>query len=87
MPSDVRSASRLDLPPPFTLVTLREVGDAFAHACQIAPEQGAGTLLRCGAECAVNVFGISHRQRLNLNIKLTRRCFDLFKHGNVCWTS
>jgi biotin-(acetyl-CoA carboxylase) ligase len=41
-------APELDLPPPFTLVTLREVGDAFAHAVQIAPEQGAGTLTYVG---------------------------------------
>jgi biotin-(acetyl-CoA carboxylase) ligase len=38
----------LDLPPPFTLVTLREVGDAFAHAIEIAPQQGAGTLTYVG---------------------------------------
>ena len=41
-------AAALDLPPPFTLVTLREVGDAFAHAVEIAPEQGAGTLTYVG---------------------------------------
>jgi hypothetical protein len=35
----------LDLPPPYSLVTLREAGDAFAHACRIAPETGAGTLV------------------------------------------
>jgi hypothetical protein len=35
----------LDLPPPYTLVTLREGSDAFAHACTIAGEQGAGTLV------------------------------------------
>jgi biotin-(acetyl-CoA carboxylase) ligase len=35
----------LDLPPGFTLVQLRELGDAFAHACEIAQEQGAGTLV------------------------------------------
>jgi len=38
----------LSLPPPFSLVTLREVGDAFAHACEIADEQGAGTLVYVG---------------------------------------
>lgn len=38
----------LNLPPPFTLVTLREVGDAFAHAIDIAPTQGAGTLVYVG---------------------------------------
>jgi biotin-(acetyl-CoA carboxylase) ligase len=41
-------APELDLPPPFTLVTLREVGDAFSHAVEIAPERGAGTLVYVG---------------------------------------
>lgn len=35
----------LDLPPLYSLVVLREAGDAFAHACTIAGEQGAGTLV------------------------------------------
>ena len=54
MPLETKSRSRalfapeLSLPPPFTLVTLREVGDAFAHAVEIAPEQGAGTLVYVG---------------------------------------
>lgn len=54
MPPDTRGragaalAPKLDLPPPFTLVTLREVGDAFAHAVKIAPEQGPGTLVYVG---------------------------------------
>jgi hypothetical protein len=38
----------LDLPPPFRLVTLREVGDAFAHATRVAAEEGAGTLVYVG---------------------------------------
>jgi biotin-(acetyl-CoA carboxylase) ligase len=38
----------LTLPPPFTLVRLRELGDAFAHARSIASEQGAGTLVYVG---------------------------------------
>lgn len=41
-------ADALDLPPPFTAVTLRESGDAFAHAARIAPEAGAGTLVHVG---------------------------------------
>jgi hypothetical protein len=41
-------ASALDLPPPFRLVALREVGDAFAHARAIASEAGAGTLVHVG---------------------------------------
>src|SRR5712675_1406421 len=35
----------LDLPPGYTLVALREVGDAFVHGCDIAAEAGAGTLV------------------------------------------
>jgi hypothetical protein len=38
----------IHLPPPFTLVRLREAGDAFAHACCIAEESGAGTLVYVG---------------------------------------
>jgi biotin-(acetyl-CoA carboxylase) ligase len=38
----------LDLPPPFTSVTLREAGDAFAHAMAIAATAGAGTLVHVG---------------------------------------
>ena len=38
----------LDLPPPFRLVTLREVGDAFVHAKAIAAEVGAGALVHVG---------------------------------------
>src|SRR5215472_18098044 len=44
----LRSKPALDLPPPFRLVTLREVGDAFAHATRVAPEEGAGTLVYVG---------------------------------------
>lgn len=35
----------LDLPPGYTLVALRELGDAFAHGCGIAAQAGAGTLV------------------------------------------
>jgi hypothetical protein len=54
MPADLRhrakpsSGPALDLPPLFRLVTLREVGDAFAHARKIATEEGAGTLVYVG---------------------------------------
>jgi len=41
-------ASELMLPPPFSAVRLREVGDAFEHAISIAAEQGAGTLVHVG---------------------------------------
>jgi len=45
MPPPLRS---LDLPPPFRLLVLREVGDAFAHACAHTPGLGAGTLVFVG---------------------------------------
>jgi hypothetical protein len=50
MPDRIRTSvtPALDLPPPFRLVTLREVGDAFAHATAVAAEQGAGTLVHVG---------------------------------------
>jgi biotin-(acetyl-CoA carboxylase) ligase len=38
----------IDLPPPFTLVRLRESRDAFAHAVGVAEESGAGTLVYVG---------------------------------------
>lgn len=41
-------ATELDLPPLFSAVRLREVGDAFAHAISIAGEAGAGTLVYVG---------------------------------------
>jgi hypothetical protein len=52
MPSKTRIntsfGNALDLPPAFRLVTLREVGDAFAHARDNAAELGAGTLVYVG---------------------------------------
>jgi len=52
MPTDARVrtpfAPALDLPPAFRLVMLREVGDAFARAQEIAGEEGAGTLVWVG---------------------------------------
>jgi len=54
MPQETRTRARapvgqeLSLPPPFTAVRLREVGDAFAYAISIAGEQGAGTLVYVG---------------------------------------
>jgi biotin-(acetyl-CoA carboxylase) ligase len=41
-------APTIDLPPPFRLVTLREAGDAVAHARRHAAELGAGTLVSVG---------------------------------------
>jgi len=52
MPANTRhhtfGTPALDLPPPFRLITLREVGDAFAHATAIAAAEGAGTLVYVG---------------------------------------
>ena len=52
MPTETRVrtpfAPALDLPPAFRLVTLREVGDAFARAQEIAADEGAGTLVWVG---------------------------------------
>jgi hypothetical protein len=54
MPLDARTRTNnpakpaLDLPPPFRLVTLREVGDAFTHAVRVAAQEGAGTLVHVG---------------------------------------
>jgi biotin-(acetyl-CoA carboxylase) ligase len=42
------SSPALALPPLFTAVRLREMGDAFAHAKTIAAESGAGTLVHVG---------------------------------------
>ena len=57
--SQTRLVPELALPPPFSAVRLREVGDAFAHAVTIAAEHGAGTLVYVGrfdlAEFAVVV--------------------------------
>jgi len=49
MPLEPRALTpELTLPPLFTLVRLRELGDAFAHAQSIAAERGAGTLVYVG---------------------------------------
>jgi biotin-(acetyl-CoA carboxylase) ligase len=45
MPRVADLEQALDLPPGYTLVALREAGDAFAHGCEIAEEAGAGTLV------------------------------------------
>ncbi len=41
----IRTPETLSLPPGFRVVPLRESGDAFAHACRTAAEEGAGTLV------------------------------------------
>lgn len=38
-------APALALPPAYRLVPLREHGDAFRHACRIAPQEGAGAFV------------------------------------------
>lgn len=47
-PTSSLTAPAIELPPPFRLITLREVGDAFAHAIAHAAEEGAGTLVYVG---------------------------------------
>jgi hypothetical protein len=42
------ATNRLDLPPPYRLVALREAGDAFTQAQAIAPSSGGGTLVHVG---------------------------------------
>jgi biotin-(acetyl-CoA carboxylase) ligase len=46
-PTDLLDGT-LDLPPGFDLITLRESGDAFAHAQKIAAAAGAGTVVHVG---------------------------------------
>lgn len=46
MPSSVLAG--LSLPPPFSLVTLRETGDAFSYAQTTAQASGAGALIWAG---------------------------------------
>lgn len=50
MPLQTRSlaAPELTLPPLYSAVRLRELGDAFAHAQTLAPKHGAGTLVYVG---------------------------------------
>lgn len=65
-------AEPIHLPPPFTLVRLRESRDAFAHALDLADEGGAGTLVYVGrfdlAEFAVVL-------ELNERLRSARRAF------------
>lgn len=42
------TSTAIDLPPLFRRITLREVGDAVAHATAVAAEAGAGTLVQVG---------------------------------------
>src|SRR3972149_4709904 len=43
-PGRATAPSALDLPPPFRLLALREVEDAFAQAQRLGGQEGAGTL-------------------------------------------
>lgn len=47
-PARPRNTAELSLPPPFTAVRLRELGDAFQHAMAVAEQEGAGTLVYVG---------------------------------------
>lgn len=48
MSKRISGTRSLDLPPLFQSVFLREVGDAFAHAKEIAGDRGAGTIVHVG---------------------------------------
>jgi biotin-(acetyl-CoA carboxylase) ligase len=50
MPLETRTVTvpELTLPPLYSAVRLRELGDAFTHAVALAPKQGAGTLVHVG---------------------------------------
>jgi biotin-(acetyl-CoA carboxylase) ligase len=48
MPLASAHDDRLDLPPGFQPIALREAGDAFAHAKAIAAREGAGTVVHVG---------------------------------------
>jgi len=48
LPTRETVAPELTLPPLYSAVRLRELGDAFAHAQALAPKQGAGTLVHVG---------------------------------------
>ncbi len=41
-------AAKLDLPPPFRAIALREAGNALSHAVGVAAEAGAGALVHVG---------------------------------------
>lgn len=48
MPITIRNAAAeraIQLPPPYSLVALREASDAFEHACELAQSEGAGALV------------------------------------------
>jgi biotin-(acetyl-CoA carboxylase) ligase len=46
--SGAAAPDELALPPPFSQIRLRELGDAFAHAISIAAVEGAGALVYVG---------------------------------------
>ena len=48
MPLQAQLSPELILPPLYTPVRLRELGDAFSHAVALAPERGAGLLSYVG---------------------------------------
>jgi len=48
LPTREAAAPDLRLPPLYSAVRLRELGDAFAHAIALAPKHGAGTLVHVG---------------------------------------
>jgi hypothetical protein len=62
----------MGLPPPFQLVKLRELGDAFAHARSIAATAGAGTLVYVGRFDVVEFAAVLEPDE---PLRLARRAF------------
>ena len=62
----------IDLPPPFRLIKLREVGDAFVQAQSIAASEGAGTLVYVGR---FNVVEFATVLEPDEPLRLARRAF------------
>jgi Biotin/lipoate A/B protein ligase family len=66
------SAATIDLPPPFRVIKLREVGDAFVQAQSIAASEGAGTLVYVGR---FNVVEFATVLEPDEPLRLARRAF------------
>ena len=62
----------MDLPPPFRVIKLREVGDAFVHAQSIAASEVAGTLVYVGRFNVVEFAAVFEPDE---PLRLARRAF------------
>ena len=66
------SEATIDLPPPYRLIKLREVGDAFVQAQSMAASEGAGTLVYVGR---FNVVEFATVLEPDEPLRLARRAF------------